>query len=129
MKKSWLLISVLILASCATQHVFNTEQAKSYLMSHKDRPVHIQEALSVGKLARGMNEEEVQICWGKPHRIETKSFPRHEFKFWRYLEEVTIGHTYGPRLNKGSIDRKVLSKEVRFMDGFVDTWREINTSS
>ena len=129
MKKLWLFISVVILASCATQHVFNAEQANSYLMSHKDIPVHIQEALSVGKLARGMNEEEVEICWGKPKRVETRSLPKHEFKFWRYIEEVTIGHTYGPRLNRGSIERKVLSKEVKFMDGFVDTWREINTSS
>ena len=129
MKKSWLFIFVVILASCATQHVFKAEKAKSYLMSHKDRPVHIQEALSVGKLARGMNEEEVEICWGKPHRIETKSFPRHEFKFWRYFEEVEIGHTYGPRLNRGSIERKVLSREVKFIDGFVDTWRDLNASS
>lgn len=124
MKKLLLLISVMFLASCATQHVFNAEKANTYLMSHRQRPAHIQEALSVGKLAQGMNEEEVEICWGKPDRIEKRSLPDHEITIWRYLENREVGHTF-----RRSIMKKMLSKEVKFRDGAVITWREINSPS
>ena len=125
MKKLLLLISVMFLASCATQDVFNTEKANTYLMSHKERPEHIKEALSVGKLAEGMNEEEVEICWGKPDRIEKRSMPTHEIIIWRYLDNRAIGHS-----NRGrQLVRKKISKEVTFRDGRVNSWREIDYSS
>jgi len=124
MKKLLLFVSVIILASCATQHVFNAGKANTYLIAHKDRPAPIQEALSVGKLARGMNEEEVKICWGKPERIETRSMPNREIKFWRYFEDRAAGYSY-----RRQIKRKMLAKEVQFIDGVVFTWREIDSSS
>ena len=125
MKKILLLISVIFLSSCATQHVFDAEKANTYLMSHRERPLHIQEALSVGKLAKGMNEKEVKICWGKPDRIEKRSMPAHEIVIWRYLENRAIGHS-----NRGRpLIRKKISKEVTFRDGTVNSWREIDYSS
>ncbi len=124
MKKLLVLISVMFLASCATQHVFNAEEANTYLLSHKERPIYIQEALSVGKLAQGMNEEEAEICWGKPDRIEKRSMPQHEVEIWHYFEDRIVGHTY-----RRSIKRKVLSKEVKFRNGTVISWREINAPS
>ncbi len=78
MKKIFILLSIMFLTSCATQDAFNVEKANTYLMSHKERPSHIKEALSAGRLAQGMNEEEVKICWGKPDRIEKRSMPNHE---------------------------------------------------
>lgn len=125
MKKLLLIISFMFLASCVTQHVFNAEEANTYLMSHKERPVGIQEALSVGKLTRGMNEEEVKICWGKPDSIEKSSMPDHEIAMWKYFGHQRYGYT-----NKGkSISKKVMSKGVTFRDGIVITWKEIDYSS
>ena len=124
MKKLLLLFSVMFLGSCASQHTFNVEKANTYLMSHKERPAGIQEAMSVGKLAQGMNEEEVKICWGKPDRIEKRAMPNHEITIWRYFANQTVGYT-----RRGSITRKKISKEVTFRDGTVITWREINPSS
>lgn len=125
MKKLLLLVSVMLLASCATQHVFDVEKANIYLMSHKDRPAHIKKALSVGKLAKGMNEEEVKICWSKPDRIEKRSMPTHEIIIWRYLDNRAIGHSDRGR----QLVRKKISKEVTFRDGRVNSWREIDYSS
>ena len=124
MKKILLLISVMFLASCATQHVFNAEKANTYLLSHTDRPVHIQEALYDGKVAEGMNEEEVKICWGKPDVIVKRAVPDHEIIIWRYFEDLVVG--YGP---KRSMIRKKLSKEVTFRDGTVINCSEINYHS
>ena len=80
MKKIFILFSIMFLAGCATQHVFDAEKANSYLLSHKERPARIQEALAAGNLARGMNEEEVTICWGKPERIEKRSLQKTQTK-------------------------------------------------
>ena len=124
MKKLFILISIIFLAGCATPYVFNVEKANEYLMSHKERPAHIKEAISVGKLARGMNEEEVNICWGKPDSIEKRAMPDHEVTIWRYLINKTVGHTF-----RGSITRKKIAKEVRFRNGTVITWREFNSPS
>ena len=124
MKKLLLLVSVMFLASCATQHVFDPEKANTYLMSHRNRPGHIQEALSIGKLAKGMNEEEVEICCGKPERVEKRSIPDHEVIIWRYFEDRTIGST-----RRRIIKRNVLSKEITFRKGAVISWREFDTPS
>ena len=85
MKKIIILISIIFLASCA--HKYNVEKANTYLMSHKDRPAHIKEALLAGNVVQGMNEEEVHICVGKPDIITTtQSFPSNEeVTFWGYL--------------------------------------------
>jgi hypothetical protein len=124
MNKLLLFICVIFLTSCATQDVFDAEKADTYLMSHSERPVYIKEALSVGKLAKGMNEEEVDICWGKPGRIEERSMPDHESIIWRYFENLIVGR--GP---KNSMIKKRLSKEVEFRNGRVIAWREFNSPS
>jgi hypothetical protein len=124
MKKTLVLISIMFLASCATQYVFDVQKANTYLMSHKTRPGHIQEALSVGKLAQGMNEEEVKICWGNPDRIEKRSLPGHGVTIWRYLENRVVAHNF-----RRSITKKMLSKEVTFRNGSVINWREIDFAS
>ena len=125
MKKILILISIIYLTGCATQHVFNMDKANTYLFSHKGRPAHIKEALSVGKLAQGMNEEEVKICWGKPDSIEKISMPNHEVIVWKYFGNQRLGYTTRGK----TITKKVMSKGVTFNDGHVTTWKEIDYSS
>lgn len=125
MKKIIILIALMFLASCVTQHAFNVEETNTYLMSHKERPVDIQEALSAGKLAQGMNEEEVKICWGKPDSIEKRSIPNHEIIVWKYFGDQRMGYTTRGKI----ITKKVMSKGVTFRDGYVVTWKEIDYSS
>ena len=124
MKKSFFLIFIIFLAGCATQHVFDEKKANAYLLSHIDRPALIQEALSAGKLAQGMNEEEVTICWGKPDKIINKSMSNKVVTIWRYPEYQVVGNS--PRR---SILKKTLSKQVTFKDGAVISWMEMNPPS
>ena len=86
MKRIFILIAIMFLASCASK--FNVEKANTYLLSHPDRPADIKEALSVGKVVPGMNEEEVTICMGKPDTITTtQSYLSNQIVMtnWGYL--------------------------------------------
>jgi hypothetical protein len=126
MKNLLLFLAMVLFLNCATQYTFDPGKADMYLRTHQDRPVQIQKALSTGKLANGMNEEEVIICWGKPQRIETRSLMNREIKFWRYFETRTVGQAIGWSCDR-FIKKKVLSKEVRFTNGVVGFWREFSS--
>ena len=89
MKRILILISIMFLAGCVTTK-FNVERANTYLLSHPDRPAQIKEAISVGEVVQGMNEEEVIICMGKPDSVSiTQSYPlNNKVTKWGYLGGV-----------------------------------------
>ncbi len=86
MKRVLVLIFILFLAGCVSK--FNVEKANTYLLSHPNRPDHIQEAISVGTVVQGMNEEEVAICMGKPDTITTRQSNLSNMKsiIWCYFD-------------------------------------------
>jgi hypothetical protein len=121
MKKFMLLAAVLLLTGCATQKfTFNSGEAAAYLATHRDRPAAINSAISTGNLAQGMNEEEVQICWGKPDSVMTQYLPNQEITTWSYTE---------PRIIASSFRRSLWSYEVAkqaiFTNGVLREWRVI----
>ncbi|MBN2418344.1 MAG: hypothetical protein JXL81_03085, partial [Deltaproteobacteria bacterium] len=85
MKRLLILISILFMAGCVSR--FNVEKANTYLSSHPDRPADIKEAISIGKVVTGMNEEEVSICMGKPGTISTtQAYPSNtKTTVWGYF--------------------------------------------
>ena len=85
MKRILILISIMFLAGCVS--TFNAEKANTYLLSHPDRPAQIKEAVSIGKVVPGMNEEEVTICMGKPTTITTtQNYPSNNITtVWSFL--------------------------------------------
>lgn len=94
MKRVLILISIMFLAGCVSR--FNVEKANTYVLSHPDRPANIKEAISVGQVVQGMNEEEVTICMGKPDIITTtQSYPLNEkTTAWRYLNRSQLKTTF-----------------------------------
>ena len=86
MKRILILISIIFLAGCASK--FDVEKANTYLLTHPDRPAEIKEAISVGKVVQGMNEEEVTICMGKPDTISTtQRYPlNYTTTIWGYFD-------------------------------------------
>ena len=85
MKRILILFSIMLLAGCVSG--FDVKKANTYLLSHPDRPDHIKEAVSIGEVVMGMNEEEVTICMGKPDIITTtQSYPLNKTSnVWTYL--------------------------------------------
>ena len=72
----------------------NVEKANTYLLSHPDRPAQIKEAISVGKVVQGMNEEEVTICMGKPNVITTSQSYTLNTTTWAYFNRAKLKRTF-----------------------------------
>ena len=118
------LASLLLLASCATKKfVFDSNKAAAYVAAHQDRPDHIKTALSNGKIAEGMREEEVQLCWGKADKVMTGDTSGVQTTSWGYFESQVVAYSI-PR----SVWADVLVKEVQFTNGVVRAWRQIGPS-
>ena len=94
MKRMPILISIIFLAGCVS--TFNVEKANTYLLSHPDRPADIKEAISVGEIVQGMNEEEVTVCMGKPDVITTsQSYPLNTTTTtWAYFNRAKLKRTF-----------------------------------
>ena len=94
MKKILILISIMFLTGCV--YTFNVEKANTYLLSHPDRPAQIKEAISVGEVFQGMNEEEVTLCMGKPDVVTTsQSYPLNTtMTTWAYLNRAKLKRTF-----------------------------------
>ena len=121
MKKFMLLAALLLLTGCATQkYTFDPGQATAYLSTHQNRPASINRALSTGNLAEVMNEQEVQICWGKPDSVMTQYLPNQEITTWSYTE---------PRIIASSFRRTFWSYEIAkqaiFTNGVLREWRVV----
>ena len=114
----------LLWAGCATpKFTFNASRANTYLASHQDRPEHVRTALAVGRLAKDMNEEEVEMCWGKPDKVITQDVSGRQRTAWAYFEQQVVAYS-GPR----SVWSNVLVKEVQFTGGLVSAWRETSST-
>ena len=119
-----LLSSALFLMGCAThKFAFDANKAAAYLAVHQDRPVEIKRALSIGRPARGMTEEEVLLCWGKATKILDEDISGRERTSWRYYEPQAIAYS-GMR----AVWADVLTKDVTFTNGIVVQWRELQTA-
>ena len=94
MKKILILISFMFLAGCVS--TFNVENANTYLLSHPDRPDEIKEAISIGQVVQGMNEEEVTLCMGEPDVITTsESYPLNMISTtWIYFNRAKLKRTF-----------------------------------
>ena len=95
MKRILFLIFIMFLAGCVSTK-FSTEKANTYLLSHPDRPAQIKEAISVGEVVQGMNEEEVTLCMGKPDVITTsQSYPLNTTSTtWAYFNRAKLKRTF-----------------------------------
>ncbi len=123
MIKFLLVATLLLLAGCATQkYTFNPGDATAYLSAHRDRPSYIANALSEGKLAQGMNEAEVQICWGKPDSIMTQYQPNQRITTWSYVEPRLIASSF-----RWSYWGYEISRQAVFVNGVLSEWRVIQT--
>ena len=127
MRKLMLLTGVLLLVSCATQKVvFDANNAAAYLAVHQDRPAPIRSALSSGKLCKGMNEEEVRLCWGKPDKVENVDASGQPIVAWVYLKQTaTFAST--PSSHKWTRTSAVI-KQVLFSNGVVVAWKDVGPS-
>ena len=122
MRKLMPIAAALLLVSCAAQKdAFDSNKAAAYLAAHQDRPDQIKTGLSSGKLAEGMKEEEVRLCWGKPNKVVTGGVSGVQTTSWGYYENQEVAHSVGM-----SVRANVLVKEVQFTNGVVRAWREIS---
>ena len=127
MKKLMSLAGVLLLVSCATQQVvFDPNKVSAYLAVHRDRPAPITSALSSGKLCKGMNEKEVQLCWGKPDKINKVDASGEPIVAWVYLKQ-TATFTSTPWGQKWT-RTGVVTKQVLFSNGVVVAWDDVGPS-
>ena len=114
--------ALLLLAGCTTEDVgFSANVAATYLAAHQDRPAPIKDALSVGKLAEGMKEEEVRICWGDADSVKEENNAGLHITYWAYVEPQAVAHA--GRMGGGMQD--ALVKDAKFTNGVLRAWRDL----
>ena len=113
--------ALLLLMGCASENFsFNAKTASAYLAAHQDRPDPIKNALSSGKVSRGMKEEEVLLCWGDADKVVTETHAGVQITAWRYYEMQTVQNAR----RRGSVLAEVLVKEVDFTNAVVSAWKD-----
>jgi hypothetical protein len=132
-----LLLSVLLLAGCATGSVETRRQER--MTAYTALTPEQKDAVDHGKIKVGMSMDAVYIAWGKPSQILTSESSEGSTVTWLYHGTYLEEHRYwtyrgyyhrdryytSPHLSYDYYPRGYISAEVQFACGLVKEWRSL----
>jgi Prokaryotic membrane lipoprotein lipid attachment site len=124
-----LLVSVLLLAGCATSNTIQSRE-KERAAAYASFSPEIKALVTQGRIAVGMPPAAVYIAWGRPAQVLQSGGPKGVYTTWVYngafLEETR--YWAGWRFPHPVYDyqpRSYVRAEVIFANGVVQSWHTL----